>query len=94
MQPETRFRLRVVKPALESIPESWWTKIQAGSVRGIPDVLGCIKGKMIALELKTEKGVADPLQLHRLTQVQRAGGYAAVVRPSNFHLILADLEAL
>lgn len=94
MQPETRFRLKVVKPALESIPDSWWIKIQAGSIRGIPDVLGVIKGKFIALELKIETGVADQLQLHRLRQVQKAGGFAAVVRPSNFHEILAQLEAL
>jgi hypothetical protein len=93
-QPETRFRLNQVKPALEAIPQSWWVKIQAGSIRGVPDVIGTIKGKFVALELKTEDGWPDELQLHRLRQIKAAGGYAAVVRPSNLHEIIADLEAL
>lgn len=51
---------------------------------GIPDLLCCIRGKFVALELKTEKGTATVLQKYNLFQIQEAGGYARVLRPSEF----------
>ncbi|MBP2655621.1 MAG: hypothetical protein H6Q73_3190 [Firmicutes bacterium] len=51
---------------------------------GIPDLLCCIRGKFVALELKTEKGRATVLQKYNLFKIQDAGGYARVLRPAEF----------
>lgn len=51
---------------------------------GIPDLLCCIRGKFVALELKTEKGTPTVLQKYNLFKIQEAGGYARVLRPSEF----------
>lgn len=51
---------------------------------GIPDLLCCIRGKFIALELKTEKGSATVLQKYNIFSIQESGGYARILRPSEF----------
>lgn len=51
---------------------------------GIPDLLCCIRGKFVALELKTEKGTPTVLQKYNLYKIQEAEGYARVLRPSEF----------
>jgi hypothetical protein len=51
---------------------------------GIPDLLCCIHGRFVALELKTEKGKATVLQKVSIFKIQEAGGYACVLRPSEF----------
>jgi hypothetical protein len=93
LQPETRFRLRI-KPQLEAIPQSYWVKIQAGSIIGIPDILGCVNGRLVALELKTEEGKATPMQLYRIGKLSAAGAFTRIVRPSNWKQVLAQLQAL
>ena len=51
---------------------------------GIPDILCCIRGRFVALELKTEKGAPTVLQKYNLFKIQEAGGYARVLKPSEF----------
>lgn len=93
LQPETRFRLRI-KPALEAIPHSYWVKIQAGSIIGVPDVLGCVNGRMVALELKTDEGQATAMQKYRIGKFAAAGAFTSILRPSNWAKVLAELQEL
>ena len=51
---------------------------------GNPDILCCIRGKFVALELKTEKSAPTVLQKFNLFKIQESGGYARVLRPSAF----------
>ena len=51
---------------------------------GIPDLLCCIGGKFVAVELKTEKGTATVLQKYNIFKIQEAGGTAQILRPSGF----------
>lgn len=49
--------------------------------RGIPDLIMCINGKFIAIELKSpmRKAKATPLQIHEINRIQKAGGLAFVI---------------
>ncbi len=48
--------------------------------RGIPDVIGCLGGRMLGIEVKTEDApTITDTQTHRLTQINRAGGIGMVV---------------
>lgn len=51
-----------------------------GVETGTPDILGCYRGKMFALELKVGKNQPTDLQQHRLKQWAAAGAVAIVVR--------------
>lgn len=60
----------------------WWDMgVRIGYGRnGVPDILCCVKGAFIALEVKAGKNVPTPWQRRELAAIVKAGGKAAVVR--------------
>lgn len=50
---------------------------------GVPDIIVCLDGKFIALEVKTPKGKASELQKLIIKRINESGGIAAVVRSVN-----------
>lgn len=61
---------------------AWPVKIHVSpqQLAGTPDILVCVDGRFVALEVKTAKGRVTPLQEKRLEDIRQAGGIAAVVR--------------
>lgn len=51
---------------------------------GIPDLIICLKGEFIAVELKNEEGKPSPLQLYNIDKIKQSGGQAFILRPSQF----------
>lgn len=47
---------------------------------GCPDVICCLNGSFIGLEVKTKKGKVSALQEHHLEQIKKSGGVSGVVR--------------
>lgn len=49
---------------------------------GIPDIIGCVEGRFVALEVKSPDGnhPVTELQEHTLKEITEAEGLAAVVR--------------
>ena len=54
------------------------------NVHGIPDLIICLNGKFIAIELKNEDGKPSALQLYNIKQIKQSGGHAFILRPSEF----------
>jgi len=50
---------------------------------GIPDIIGCMNGKFIAIECKAGKGKTTALQERELEWIGDAGGFAFVAREDN-----------
>lgn len=46
---------------------------------GIPDIIGCYKGRFIAIECKAGKGKVTALQERELIAICNAGGFTFVV---------------
>lgn len=93
-KPETVFKNRI-RPHLDALPNSWWFKTQQVSLRGIPDMIGCLNGRMVALELKKDvKAPIGKLQIHILQLIAKAGGIAMVVYPDNWESTLEDLKKI
>ena len=60
---------------------------------GIPDILCCIKGRMVALECKaTCKNYPTTLQAFALDRIQKAGGVAWVVDDENVEQAIANIQ--
>ena len=57
---------------------------------GVPDIVGCYKGKFFGIECKAGKNTATALQEKNLSDIALAGGVAAVVNELNMH----DIEEL
>lgn len=61
---------------------------------GTPDILACINGKFVAVEVKGEKGKPSDLQLYHIEQIQKAGGYGIILYPKDFEKFKKDVESL
>lgn len=94
-QLESVFQKKVVAD-LKKLKNGWFFKSQEVARRGIPDIIMCLWGLFIALELKRdEKEKADPLQLHTLNKIEdKAHGIAYVVNPDNWPHIYKQLQEI
>ena len=54
---------------------------------GVPDLLACINGKFVGLEVKKENGKPSEIQLWNIEQIKKSGGIAMVVKPSDYENI-------
>lgn len=52
--------------------------------RGVPDILACVNGWFVGIEVKDTTGKPSPLQLENVKQIRKSGGYAWVVYPSGW----------
>lgn len=84
MGPEKTFENKI-KKFIES-EGGWQVKFFANSYtkNGIPDILACINGYFVAIEVKAQNGHPSALQLHHCSEIRKAGGFAFVVYPSGF----------
>ena len=53
--------------------------IVAASVRGVPDVLACVRGRFVAVEVKGRGDTLKPIQAAQIERIKAAGGRAFVV---------------
>lgn len=66
---------------------AWFIKYWAGSKftkDGIPDLLCCINGHFVAVEVKAQNGTPSDLQLYNVREIRKAGGFAFVLYPSGY----------
>lgn len=87
---ETAFKNQV-KEYLESI-NAWYIKYWAGPVgftkEGIPDILACINGKFIGIELKGDNGKPSLLQIINLRNIRQAGGVGVLLYPKDLEYFI------
>lgn len=75
-----------VKKYLKQLPNCWFTKIWGGGYQkaGIPDILACINGKFVAIELKSDVGKPSELQKRNVRLINEANGYGVILYPKDF----------
>lgn len=86
----------MVKRYLET-QGAWFVKFFANrnTKAGVPDILACINGCFLAIEVKSDSGSPSELQLRCISKIRLAGGCAFVLYPSGFEkfkLIVRDLK--
>jgi len=85
---ETIFKEKIL-PELRKL--GYFVKIQQASIRGTPDLIGCINGVFIALELKTDIGKTSAIQDVNLAKILKNGGIALQVSPATYPAIFSLL---
>ena len=85
--PEKTFETKV-KDFIESVG-GWQVKYFANRMtkKGIPDVLACVNGYFIALEIKAQRGTPSELQIYQCKEIRAAGGFAFIVYPSGYDML-------
>jgi len=63
---------------LKTVPECFAWKSHGGmyGTAGLPDIIACIGGRFVALEVKTPSGKLTKIQESTLNRIQRAKGAA------------------
>lgn len=100
-QTENEWRDKKVIPRLEKLfkaghPLYWFIK-EAGSLRGIPDLVICANGSFLVWELKRSLAEASKtsgrivLQRYTLSRVHRAQGLGRIVHPDNLEEAMNEL---
>lgn len=84
MAKESNFQTKIIK-YLES-QGAYVIKYNASGISktGVPDLLACVNGKFIAIEVKAPNGIASKLQEYNLKQIQKAGGIGLILYPKGF----------
>ena len=90
---ESVFKEKVQKD-LASLKNIWCEKIQQVGIRGTPDLLLCIGGFFVAIELKIDGEKPDPLQEYKLGLIKKAGGISLTATPSNWARMFESLRHL
>jgi hypothetical protein len=89
---ENQFRDTFIIPILKLLPRCYFFIKQADSVRGIPDIIGCLDGRFFALEVKKSKASMNhprtKLQEYTIHCIKCAGGLGLFIYPENFEGIM------
>jgi len=92
--PKSRVKARV-KKILDTYNAYYFMPIGGPYSRpGIPDIVGCYKGRYFAIECKAGKGKTTALQDKEINATQAAGGEAIVVNETNLDDVTDMLERL
>lgn len=77
-KPETR----LVRDILEALRRKggFWYKVHGGPFQrvGLPDIIGCYKGRFVAIEVKCPGNKPTLIQQHVIGQIREAGGTVGV----------------
>lgn len=100
MTPETKFKNEVQKWLISqgiyqagtpiqkiAVPiKGWFVKIWGGGMQkeGIPDILMCVNGIFVSLELKSANGRPSELQKKNTSMVNESGGIGVILYPDGF----------
>ena len=64
------------------------------SENGTPDILACVNGYFLAIEVKAQTGTPSELQLAKIDAIRKAGGFSYVVYPSGWEKLKDIIDGL
>lgn len=58
----------------------WWMKVHGDMFQksGVPDIIACVNGKFVGIEVKRPGGRVSELQKYHIEKIRAAGGVAFV----------------
>jgi hypothetical protein len=91
MTPEAKIKKKVVQQ-LKLLDAYYFYPVTGGYGRsGVPDIVGCYKGKFFAIECKAGTNRPTPLQALNLEQIMLTGGIALVINEENVESVYSIL---
>ena len=91
--PESKVKANVVKQ-LKALGAYYFFPLSGGFGRsGVPDVVGCYKGRFFGIECKAGSNKPTALQTKNLQEIDTSGGVSMVVNENNMLAVTAVLIA-
>jgi len=94
--PEKKVKQKVVKYLKEYEKDIYYFFPATGGYgrSGVPDIVGCYKGKFFAIECKAGNNTTTKLQEFEINKINASGGVAWVVNEVNVDSVKVALESL
>jgi len=76
---------------------SWFLKYWGGgqfTKSGVPDILACVNGFFVGIEVKAKNGKPSPLQIHNLESIDDSGGAGILLYPDDYEIFTNFVECL
>jgi Holliday junction resolvase len=90
--PESKVK-RAVTKQLKELGAYYFFPATGGYGRsGVPDIVGCYKGRFFGIECKAGTNKPTPLQLQNLSDIAAAGGIQMVVNEDNVNEVMERLN--
>jgi len=91
---ETLFSHRVEKELKKR--DIWYMKVWGNMYQksGVPDILACINGKFVGIELKTNTGKTSEIQKKNLSEIRNCGGIGIWVKESDEKRLVEVIDAM
>lgn len=85
MTPETAFKKQIIK-FLDTLNSCYHIPYFPSiyTPKGVPDILCCINGHFVAIEVKADNGKPSELQKYHVNEINNAGGIAVILYPKDF----------
>ena len=94
MTPEAKVKKKVVA-ILKQLGAYYFYPVTGGYGKsGVPDVVGCYRGKFFGIECKAGKNKPTPLQQKNLDDITKEGGLAYVINEDNVNLVEVVIQKL
>jgi len=92
--PEKKVKDKVRKALTELGAYHFMPATHGYGTSGVPDIIGCYKGRMFAIECKAGNNKPTALQMKNLNAVAAAGGFAEVINEENIDDVRRMLERI
>lgn len=78
---ESQIQANIIKSLKKDYPDAYIIKVTSATKRGVPDIIACINGRFIGIEVKTPKTIKNvsKLQEKNILDITKAGGFSFVV---------------
>ncbi|APC83934.1 VRR-NUC domain-containing protein [Clostridium botulinum] len=85
-----------IKKFLSDLPHTWFFKYWAGpySKSGIPDIIACVDGHFVGIEVKAPNGKPSELQKRNVRLIQECRGLGYILYPKDFEQFKKDMWEL
>jgi len=87
MTPEGKVKKKVAELLKKYDAYYFFPAMGAFGRAGIPDIVGCYRGRFFAVECKAGKGKTTAIQEAEIKKIQGAKGYAFVINEDNMDLL-------
>ena len=92
MTPEGKVKAKVVAILKKHKVYYFFPATHGYGRSGVPDIIGCVNGKFLAIECKSKRGELTKLQEHNIEQIRVAKGEAFVIYGDEEELDILDQE--
>ena len=94
MSPEKSFEIKVKKYLQSFGKQIWHFKVWGGGYQrsGIPDLIACVNGIFVAIELKSDSGKASELQKYNIKLINKSNGLGIILYPTGFESFKKIIE--